>query len=318
MHYLEHKTGKTAGRYTIATKINDPEAHARVKAFVDALPNPSSYLFPLPADKRAGQKERSRLGAQLLEALRKSRRELEIKSMRQGTLQMLAKLGLNDKQIMTFTHHTSEKTLKAYLEGEQVLHETQRQAQQLAAGLAGAGENLVDVAGECEEEPCHTVFEPLPPSSVPLDYWAAVDRSGRINFSALPPDPKQLDRSGYRLHAKPETAEGISWQHVLELSTVTEETKEFLRAQLVWVSNATGAYSAVPWDGKIRHASLTADQIQQLVAINNIAAVGRDEEHKVGGTIHIFKVPEDSKARNCSGTRAFRWAADTRRRSRQL
>ena len=297
VHYLQHKTGKTAGRYTIATKINDPDAHAKVKAFVDALPNPSSYLFPLPADRRAGQKERSRLGAQLLEALRKSRRELEIKSMRQGTLQMLAKLGLTDAQILTFTHHTSAQTLKSYLEGEQVLHETQRQAQQMAAGLAGGDECLLDVAAEVIEEPCHAMFEPLTPSSVPLDYWAAVDKNGRITYSALPPDPKKPDRSGYRLHAKPETAEGISWQHVLELSTTTEETKEFLRAQLVWVSNATGAYGAVPWDGKIRHASLTADQIKQLVAINNIAAVGKDEEHKVAGTIHIFKVPEDSKMR---------------------
>jgi len=296
VHYTEHKTGKAAGRYTIATKINDPEAMAKVKSFVEALATDTTYLFPLPANKQAGQKERSRLGAQLRNALRQSRKELEIKSMRQGTLQMLAKLKLTDAQILTFTHHTSMTTLKSYLEGEQVLHETQRQAQELAAGLAGGGV-LADVSTVIEEEPCHTMFEPLSMASVPLDYWAAVDKHGRISYSALPPDPKRIDRSGYRLHAKPETAEGISWKHVLELSTTSEASKNFLRAQLVWVSNASGAYSAVPWDGKIRHASLTEEQIKMLVDINNIAAVAEDEEHKVAGTIHIFKVPEDSKLR---------------------
>ena len=296
VHYTEHKTGKSVGRYTIATSIKDEEARRTLKAFVEALPSDNTFLFPLPAGK-AGQTERSRLGAQLTKALRQSRKELEIKSMRQGTLQSLAKLNLTDAQIETFAHHTNMKTLQNYLEGEQVLHETQRQAQRLAAGLAGAGA-LDDGNDELDVDPTHLMFEQVrSPTAVPLDYWATVDAKGRIAYSALPPDPIKPDRSGYRLHAKPETSEGISWENLIALETQTNETKEFLRAQLVWVSNATGTYSDVPWDGKIRDAALTQEQIQQLLAINNIAAVDDTDRHKVAGTIHIFKVPEDSKMR---------------------
>ena len=289
--FRRSKTARKIGAYTIPLNITDPECIQIVQRYFNSVD--SDFMIPLPTtgsgDSRIIEpKVESSIRNQLFAAIRKVRPELEIKSFRRGTIARLAELDLETPDILLFTKHTQEKGLKRYLNDEQILHHAQRAARERAAGLGAIVPDRVTGGANVEEE------------FVDFEDWIRIGSEGSVVTTGRPPcdDVIVRDRSSYPIHCKPETQEGISFEQ-LEKLPMAERDRVFWKHQKTsWLSDDLGNFSAV--ERKDSHPStLTEQQAQSLVRIDNIAEVPSHELHKIKGWIFVFLTPEDEPK--------FRW-----------
>jgi hypothetical protein len=273
------KVVNSVGAYHIHTQIAADDHFALVRRYVESH---KGFLFPL----RSGY-QRQALLTELRLALRKSRPTLELRSLRRGSLQLLAKGGASEEELLTFSRHTTVAALRRYLGFGAVPHAAQRSGIVKAAVLAG------DLHGGAPRE-----F--LAPE-VRINDWLAVSTDGDISISKerAPNTPATVvDRSGYALHAKPQTREPIDLAAVDALAEAApKDVRDAWFAARRLLTDADGLHSRVPWDGLVREAALRPGDIAKLLDINNVAEVDFSDLWKVGGTIQVFLTAEDSKLR---------------------
>ena len=289
--FRRSKVVKHVGEYVIHTRVTSDYAR---KVITDwkARGSGSGFLFPI-----ANAQVRNKVITKLREALRHVRPELECRSLRRGTLQRLAKADATEEELLTFSRHTNAQQLRRYLGHGFVPHAAQRSAQGRAAALADGFPDIT--GGDADAVFADTAAVGL----VRLADWCHVTLDGHAVFSlnrSPDLDLEKRDRSAYKLHAKPEAAHGIDLDAIDRMAAhpdVSNDVRGGWNEDKVWLSDVTGLYAAVEWDGKVRESTLSAKEVGQLLAINNVAAVTPEERHKVKGTIFVFKTPEDAKAR---------------------
>ena len=290
--FRRSKTARKIGAYTIPLDVSDPECVAIVQRYFDSVT--TDFMIPLPmtgkGDERTVEpKVESSIRNQLIAAVRKVRPELEIKSFRRGTIARLVELKLKTPDILLYTKHTQEKGLKRYLNDEQILHTDQLAARDMAAGL-GVDLSAGRIVGGADPE--ERFFD--------LEDWIRIGSEGSVITTGRPPadDTLHRDRSAYPIHCKPETREGISFDKLDGLPTADPLVREFWQRQrMMWLSDDTGSFSSVPIRECPMPSTLTEDQAQQLVAIDNIVEVSPLEHHLIKGWIVVFLTPEDAKLR---------------------
>ena len=132
--FTRGKVVGAVGAYHIHTQVDDDDSYRLVRDFVAAAPD--GFLFPL----RSGYQRQAFLTEVRL-ALRQSRPVLELRSLRRGSLQLLAQGGASEEELLTFSRHTTTQQLRRYLGFESVPHAAQRsgiaKAAILARGLRG-------------------------------------------------------------------------------------------------------------------------------------------------------------------------------------
>lgn len=265
--------------YHIWSRIADPEADALLRRFIGQAPD--GYIFPL---KNAYQ--RQGVLAQLRNALRCVSPALELRSLRRGSLQALAAAGASVDELLCFSRHTTPAALFRYLGWNLIPHQAQRggieKAAALAAGLRGGDPK--DFAVE-----------------VRIRDWLTVSTEGGIELSTERPPPvhaPDVDRSAYKLHAKPATTVPIDLAAVDELAAnCSERVRRDWELARKLLSDADGFHSRVPFDGVVHDAALRIGDITKLLDIGNVAVLTPEEEARIAGSIKIFLVPEDDKQR---------------------
>ena len=288
VRFRRSKVVKHIGEYVIHTRV--PPAAAKIIMDAKARARSGGFLFPIANDKI-----RNKCITKLREALRSVRPELECRSLRRGTLQRLAKADATEEELLTFSRHTNAEQLRRYLGHGFVPHAAQRSAQGKAAALS---EGFADMLGGDLDDAQRGAGAPIR-----LADWCHVTLDGHAIFSlnrSPELDARTKDRSHYRLHAKPEAAPGIDIPAVdamADEASVPAAVRDGWHEDRRWLSDVTGLYAAVDWNGELRESTLSADEVGQLLAIGNVAAVSPEDAHKAKGTIFVFKTPEDAKAR---------------------
>jgi integrase len=273
------KVVNSVGAYHLHTRIDSDHHFKMVQDFVK---DSAGFLFPL----RSGY-QRQVLLTELRLALRCSRPTLELRSLRRGSLQLLAKAGASEAELLCFSRHTTARQLRRYLGFEAVPHADQQ------SGVAKASVLARGLSGGYPRE--------FASPEIRINDWLAVTAEGDIIVSrerAPHLSSDGVDRSLYALLAKAQTTVPIDLAAVDALAAAAPES-----VRLAWaearrlLSDADNFHSRVPWSGEIRPAVLRPGDITKLLQINNVAVVSPDELHKVRGTIQVFLTPEDAKKR---------------------
>jgi hypothetical protein len=284
LKFTRGKVVNAVGAYHIHTQVADDSSFRLLRGFVDGAPD--GFLFPL----RSGY-QRQALLSELRLALRHSRPLLELRSLRRGSLQLLAHGGASEDELLAFSRHTTAQQLRRYLGFESVPHAAQRsgvaKAVILADGLAGGSPREFSAPG------------------VQICDWLSVSSDGDVILSRdrvphLSSD--QPDRSHYALLAKPQTTEPADLPEVDQLSTEgsTENSVDVCDAWFQarrFLTDADGMHTSVPWNRRVRTALLRPGDIAKLLEIRNVAPVEASQQHKIKGTIQVFLTPEDAKSR---------------------
>ena len=135
------KAAKLRGPYTVHSAV-PPEWAAEIREHLRQ--NPTGPLFPTRVARLTDARKTEPLQARVLAAIRAAGSHLSTRSMRRGALQSLAKslgaAGVSQAdaltQLMAFSGHTNEKTLKRYLDWGRLFAAGAREgAQAAAAGL---------------------------------------------------------------------------------------------------------------------------------------------------------------------------------------
>jgi integrase len=98
------------GPYTVPTRI-PPHWYPALAAYLASIPRPSDLLFPVAPGTHPSDRNRA-----MLEALRCSRQELNMRAMRRGSLQTMARARVPLELLMVFSGHRNVETLKRYLD----------------------------------------------------------------------------------------------------------------------------------------------------------------------------------------------------------
>jgi len=288
--FRRSKTAKSVGAYTIPINVSDPDALAILKEYTASVKG--DFMIPLPATAAEQVEPRicSAMNREITGALRKVRPELELKSLRRGTVKRLAELDLSPEEIVLYTKHTTLKTLKTYLNDEKILHREQRAAQDKAAGLG-----TVVVSGGSDEK------------KVDLDF-IRVGTQGSVELLSKPSDDiLQRDRRDYTTHCKPQTREGIDYAKLESLSAHPSVVRDWLAEKHDFLTDASGSHSSVPFVPKQpdnplfprppEPSTIKRSQVDALMAINNVALIDPADYGRIKGWIRVFTVPEDAKRR---------------------
>ena len=281
--FKRSKTARSLGEYSIPINISDPAMLKIVRDYHASVTG--DFMIPLPMSKESKEVEpkiATVVNRAIVSALRKVRPELELKSLRRGTIQRLGQLDdMDDEKIRLYSKHVQDKSLKTYLNGERILHSAQRQARLAAAGLGhdpvlgGADEVLAD-----------------------FDDWLSLGTHGTVIVRDRPPDDTvDVDRSDYKIHCKPETQEGINYEALEALSSRPEDLSFWRKQRVYWLSDELGHFSSVSSDKPVIPSDLSMSQVLQLAGIDNVKRIDAHEYGNVRGWIRIFKVPEDAKRR---------------------
>ena len=281
--FKRSKTARNLGEYSIPINISDPDMLKIVRDYHASVTG--DFMIPLPMSKESKEVEpkiATVVNRAIVSALRKVRPDLELKSLRRGTIQRLGQLpDMDDAQLRLYTKHTQEKSLKTYLNGERILHSAQRQARLNAAGLGHD-----PVLGGAEEVLAN------------FDDWLTLGTHGSVIVRDRPPDDTaDIDRSGYGIHCKPETQEGIDYDALEALPSRPEDLGFWRKQRAYWLSDELGSFSSVTSTKPGIPSDLSLSQALQLSDIDNVKRIDPSEYGNVKGWIRIFKVPEDAKRR---------------------
>jgi integrase len=124
--FRQGKGVRFRGPYTVPTMV--PQEHVQLLSQHLAPLRPDDFLFPsLSPD----QSPKVRMAA-MTETLRAINPELTLRAMRRGSLQALARAATPLDELLTFSGHTSEKTLKRYLDWGRLAEQRNAQAQRMA------------------------------------------------------------------------------------------------------------------------------------------------------------------------------------------
>ncbi len=128
------------------------------------------------------------------------------------------------------------------------------------------------------------------PEEVRINDWLAVTAEGDVQLSherAPGPPESVVDRSGYALHAKPQTRIPIDLAAVDAMAKASpEEVAGAWSAARRLLTDADGIHSKVPWDGRIREAKLRPGDIVVLLRHHEVPGLRRlrlDAPAQVGG-----------------------------------
>jgi len=297
IRFARSKVTNHIGTFHIHTRIPQVADFKIVKDYCDAAP--TGFLFPYH-----NKYQRDRAVASIREALRKVRKELEIRSLRRGTLQTLAAGGASEAELLEFSRHSSVRMLRQYLAFGAVPQAEQRRAMDrsnvLDTSLMGGAPQPTLTGGFSHSD------------SLRINDFLSLGADGEVHLSsehAPPAINPPCDPDEMPIHAKAVTTEPM------DLAVINEFAKRCPRhlqdrwaEQSQWLSDMTGLHSAVPFRGRrILRAKLRPGDIGRLLDIRNIAEVPAAELHRVKGTIRVFTVPEHAKKRRrcIKHTKAF-------------
>ena len=129
--FCRGKTTASQGAHHIHTRVLNSELYDAIRAHVDASAS-RSFLFPF-----ASAYHRGKLVAAMTAALRRVRPDAEARSLRRSTLCIMAAKGATERQLLTWSRHTTEAALRRYLFLEEVPHAEHQAMQDLAARALG-------------------------------------------------------------------------------------------------------------------------------------------------------------------------------------
>lgn len=321
VQFQQAKTIIATGEYVINSAIHNEEWRAILEGFIaENSSSPSTYLFPM-----GNAQQRTAFVASVRFALRAVNPNLEIRSMRRGTLVALANAGASEEQLLTFSRHTSLKTLRRYLGFGAVMSAEAASAKVIASVLSGGAPRVrhplaeeIDARieednGECCAFPVIRKFD-VPPhlpdelkcsfevARITLAPWLSVvkmaDGTSRMLVSTEKA-PGVQDRSNVKNlppHAKESTREPIKVERFASLPILDETLRKRWEDTVKRVlTDDTGNYSQVPWDGKLENVRITPKQLQILLRHGKLRKLRPDE--KPLGTVIFFLIPEVEKQR---------------------
>ena len=231
------------------------------------------YVFEV-----ASKSARASLMTRLRLALRRTAggKELEMKSLRRGSLQIMATNGASVAELLKFSRHQDAKTLRRYLSYDSVADAENQRALEHTR-ILGGGLSTKGALHEVE------VVRPEP--------WCSIRKDGDVVFGP-PPKPRiTKDRSGYRYHIK-----DIPPLQLDEISRLAENASEQVREDwkeaklyLVEPSLFAGAIKGPPLKSRIRRKMLRLlKKVKQIKEVRLSVAKN---------FCIVFVVPEDDKLR---------------------
>ena len=225
------------------------------------------FLFDVPT-----KSARASLMRRVREALRKTPggKELEMKSLRRGSLQTMAENGASVAELLKFSRHQDAKTLRRYLAFDTVA-DAENQGALEHTRILGAGPAGIDG------------FTPEP--------WCTIMEDGDIHFGPPPKPRTKMNRSGYKYHIKdvsPVDLDALSRLASSSSETVREDwekVKRFLLDPQIYEEVEKGP----PLRSRIRRK-----MIRELERVGQIKEVTVTQAKNFCA---VFVIPEDEKFR---------------------
>jgi len=268
------------GIWYIPTYI--PADHAEIlKGYLNA--SRAAFVFPL-----ATAYQKTSMIASIKNALRAVDPALECKSLRRGTLQLLAKQDLSDEALCTYSRHKTSPAgiaqLHRYLGWTAVPPRAQREAQRAARALAPDAELLGGTTGDAARD-----------GIVMADWCTILDGEPIFSTDRAPEISAHLSRARlkqakrFKLHLKPEVREPLNRSNLDAMSKIPGASKSVAEhwARASIPLRDVGWYRTVPFDGNVREASLTIKEAEQLCAEGHAVEV-EPHDPRVIGTVHVW------------------------------
>ena len=231
------------------------------------------WMFDIPTESaRASLMRRIRV------ALRKTAggKDLENRSLRRGSLQIMAENGANVAELLKFSRHQDAKTLRRYLVFDSVADAENQRASEHTRILGG---------GSSCKGSLHDIEVARPES------WCSIRKDGDVVFGALPKPHIVQDRSNFTYHIK-----DIPPMLLDEISKLAESTSQSVRKDWEEVrkfledpASFAGAVKNQPLQSRVRRK-----MIQQLKGVKQIREV---QVSVAKNFCLVFVVPEDEKTR---------------------
>ncbi|MEK7413393.1 MAG: hypothetical protein AAB263_08755, partial [Planctomycetota bacterium] len=273
-----------------------------LRAFLDA--SDTFYLFPLGSEYK-----RTQVMRQMRDALRAVRPELEARSIRRGTLCAMAKRGATERELMTWSRHTSPKALWRYLGYEKIPPAEHREMQRKSR----EGLQPSDLDGEIEGGDT--------PSSAPrFDGLISRTEDGDVMFhhSRAPraARPDANTNADIELHYDERCAVPVDMEKLAEMARHSHDPAvgvEFLLDRQE-CRNDDGRYDKVPFNGQLAVAhGVLEDQARVFEELGVWRRVHEHEMHRIRGTVIITLRPEHvvrdgkliSRLRKITWTKAY-------------
>ena len=266
--------GKVIGKieaYHIHFRVPDDNAEAIIERHAEERRG-HRFLFEFASAYR-----RTRFITTIASALRVSNGNLELRSLRRGSLQTLHKRGVTETALLTYSRHTTVDALRRYLGWNAEENDDHKTVMDAAEALTG---------GEISD------FNPTSWARFSGAEWA-------ISTEHPPPAPRRtIDRTRYPIAAKAVTKQPCNLEALSrEAKLRTEATRENWEQDVQWLLDAS-RYEAIPFSiNTARMSCLSDEHLNQLLDVHHIVPVDKNEEHRISGSVHVFKVPEDHKQR---------------------
>ena len=240
-----------------------------VRGWRSALTDRRQYVFSVPTrSARAGLMRRVR------EALRGSvnGKNLELKSLRRGSLQTMAECGASVDELLKFSRHQDPKTLRRYLAYDGVADAENQGAREFTRVLGGGTDGGED-----------RVVKP--------EKWCAIALDGEIHFGFLPKPALDVDRSDYPYHVSDVAA--VSLEAISTMaSTGSKQVAEDWESMLGFL-NGTEMFSAAE-AGPAPRSRVRRGLIDRLLEVRQIRHIRKGDAKNF---CRVFVIPEDGKSR---------------------
>ena len=226
---------------------------------------------------------RTKFLTNMRKALKASNTDLELRSLRRGTLQMYNRAGIPEAALLTYSRHTSVPSLRRYLGWEAIETDEHRLLMSKASVLAPSG------AGEPKENECNFC---------PAD-WIGIAKDGRLEIASDHPPPPpgltSIDRSKYDLLAKPQSIIPVNNERMDELAkSCSEQVRQFYQEARTFRDDPS-LYESIPSDTEVPVSKMVERQLEQSVGVRHSIPVTHDEVGKIKHTCRVFVVNEDEK-----------------------
>ena len=273
---IRFREGKVIGRiqaYHIHFRITNDDANTTVhKLLQDRQGHESLFEF-------SNGYRRTKFLTTIRTALREVDPDLELRSLRRGTLQMYAKAGVPEAALITYSRHTTIAALQNYFGWEAIETEHHRSMMNNAECLGGSVHTLS--TSSTDGDPCLRV----------------TDDGVQWSHERTPPDPTHPvnGASDYNLLAKEQTRNPISVSAFNDMALqCSSEVRAFLAEASKFTQDPT-MFDGV--DCKITEptAKLRHTLVQQSVDIGHAVLVPDADVGKIRGHVRFLGVDEHDK-----------------------